>query len=56
LAAGYFGFGTVSCFLVAYAAIQITWYSGGWSFWFTKKHHYAARQIAAAEQLKEYFL
>ena len=50
LAAGYFGFGAVSCFLVAYTAIQVTWYSRGWSFWFTKKHHHAAREIATAEQ------
>jgi hypothetical protein len=48
LAAGYFGFGTVSCFLAAYSAIQITWYSGGWGFGFTKKHYHAARQIATA--------
>ena len=46
LAAGYFGFGTVSNFLVANFTVQITWYSGGWSFWLTKKHHHAAWQIA----------
>jgi len=48
LAAGYFGFGTISRFLAAYAPLQVTWYSSRWSFWFTKKHHHAARQIAAA--------
>jgi len=48
LAAGYFGFGTVSCFLAAYFAVQITWYSGGWGFGFAKKHYHAARQIATA--------
>ncbi|HEY5369440.1 MAG TPA: hypothetical protein VIJ75_10635 [Hanamia sp.] len=47
LAVGYFGFGIVSCFLVTYSSLQITWYSGGWSFWFTKKHHHAARQITS---------
>jgi hypothetical protein len=32
LATGYFGFDTLSCFLVACAAIQVTWYSGRRSF------------------------
>jgi hypothetical protein len=48
LAAGYSGFSSVSCFLVAYFAVQITGYCGGWSFWFTEKHHHAARQIVTA--------
>ena len=48
LAAGYFGFGTVSCFLAAYSAVQITRYRTGWGFWFTKKRYHAARQITTA--------
>jgi hypothetical protein len=48
LAAGYFGFGTISCLLDSYFAFQVTWYSGGWSFWLTKKHHHPAWQIATA--------
>ena len=48
LAAGYSCFSFVSCFLVAYFAVQITGYCGGWSFWFTERHHHAARQIITA--------
>jgi hypothetical protein len=48
LAAGYFGFGSVSCFLAAYSTVQITWYSAGRVFWFTKKRYHDARQIVTA--------
>jgi hypothetical protein len=42
----HFSFDTLSCFLVACPAIQVTWHSGGWSFSSAKKYHHAARQIA----------
>jgi hypothetical protein len=48
LASGYFGFGTVSCFLDTLTTIQITRYSGGRCVWFTKRHHHVTWQIAAA--------
>ena len=48
LAAGYFGFGTVSHFLDTYTPIQVTRYCSGWRFWITKRHHHATRQNTAA--------
>ena len=51
MAACYFGFDTVSNFLVTYTAIQITRYSGGWRIWFTKSHHHATWQIVTAVAL-----
>ena len=48
LAAGYPGAGAVPHFLDAHTPVPDTWYSSGWSFWFTKRHHHIARQIAAA--------
>jgi hypothetical protein len=51
LAGGYSRFGVVPGFLGDYAAIQITRYSSGRSFWFAKRHHHAAWQVATAVSL-----
>ena len=55
LAAGYFGFGTVSHFLDTYTPIQVTRYCSGWRFWITKRHHHATRQNATAVAPREFY-
>ena len=47
LAAGYFGFGTVSCFLDTNTPLPVTRHSRGGRFWIAKRPHHATRQITA---------
>ncbi len=47
LAAGSLGFGAVSSLLASYVAFQVTWDSGGWYYWFTKRRYHVARQVIA---------
>ncbi|MEO8112100.1 MAG: hypothetical protein ABI594_18770 [Ginsengibacter sp.] len=48
LAIGYFGFGAVPNLLATYITFQVTRYSSGRYFWFTKGHHHLTRQVATA--------
>jgi len=48
LAAGHPGIGVVSDILDTCPTLPATWNSGGWRFWFTKKHYYATGEVVAA--------